>query len=88
MTQLKAIEGLRVLHPQGAFYTFVDVGSFLPEHMDDVAFCSRFLEEHAVAAVPGTAFGAPGWVRMSLAVAAEDLSEAVRRLKTFLHGFN
>ena len=38
------------------------------------------LEEHGVAIVPGTAFGTPGWVRLSYAAAESDVLEAMRRI--------
>ena len=84
--RLTQIEGLGVLRPQGAFYTFVDVGLFLAPGEDDVAFCEALLEDQAVAVVPGTAFGAPGWLRMSIAVSLEDLDVAADRLEAFVNG--
>ena len=71
------------IHPSGAFYFFVDV-SAIPNAGDDAGgvFAAYMLEEHGVAIVPGTAFGTPGWVRLSYAAAEADVLEAMRRTVT------
>ena len=83
IARLNAIEGVTALHPQGAFYVFVDVRDLLKETEDDISLCQALLEQQSVAAVPGSAFGAPGWLRMSIAVSADDLERAADRLETF-----
>ena len=73
---------LKVREPEGAFYIFVDIRECpLP---DDMEFCTRLLEEKYVAAVPGTSFFAPGFVRFSYASSMENIKEGMRRLKEFL----
>ena len=69
------------IHPSGAFYLFLDV-SAIPNAADDAGtvFAAAMLEEHGVAIVPGTAFGTPGWVRLSYAAAESDVLEAMRRI--------
>ena len=69
------------IHPSGAFYLFLDV-SAIPNAADDAGtvFAAAMLEEHGVAIVPGTAFGTPGWVRLSYAAAEADVLEAMRRI--------
>ncbi|RME80845.1 MAG: pyridoxal phosphate-dependent aminotransferase, partial [Zetaproteobacteria bacterium] len=79
-TQLSKAPGLRFIEPDGAFYLFLDVSARLQAGEDDVAFCTRMLEEAGVGLVPGSAFGMPGFVRLSFAVAEETLREAARRL--------
>lgn len=71
----------RVVHPGGAFYMFADV-SATPSDDGDAggAFCRTMLEQHDVAIVPGSAFGTPGWVRLSYAAAEETVVTAVRRI--------
>jgi len=81
---LTAIPGVRCFEPGGAFYAFPDVSALLPSGMDDVAATSRLLEQHGVAVVPGTAFGAPGHLRLSYACAPDRLAEGLRRLRTGL----
>ena len=69
------------VHPSGAFYFFLDV-SAIPNGGDDAGtvFAAHMLEDHGVAIVPGTAFGTPGWVRLSYAAAEADVLDAVRRI--------
>ncbi len=84
---LNAIDGCRCLLPDGAFYVFPSVEGWLgrqtPEGRrleNDVDLCEWILETAGVALVPGTAFGSPGHVRISYAVAQPTIEEAVRRI--------
>jgi aspartate aminotransferase len=73
---------VKVRDPEGAFYIFIDVReSPIP---DDIKFCERLLEEKFVAAVPGAAFFAPGFIRFSYACSMENIREGMGRLKDFL----
>ncbi|MDO4952551.1 MAG: pyridoxal phosphate-dependent aminotransferase [Synergistaceae bacterium] len=73
---------LKITEPDGAFYAFVDIKDCpVP---DDMEFCARLLEEKYVAAVPGTAFFAPGYIRISYASSMENIVEGMKRLKDFL----
>lgn len=79
---IRGMPYVKVREPEGAFYIFVDIRECpLP---DDMAFCTRLLEEKYVAAVPGTAFFAPGFVRLSYSSSMENIKEGMRRLKEFL----
>ncbi|MDR3076103.1 MAG: pyridoxal phosphate-dependent aminotransferase [Synergistaceae bacterium] len=79
---LSEAEGLKLARPDGAFYAFIDVrDSAIP---DDKEFCRRILEEKFVALVPGDAFFAPGYVRMSYACSQDDIREGAARIKEFL----
>ena len=57
------------------FYAFGKVGG------DDVAKVNRWLEKAHVAATPGTAFGAPGWIRIAYATSMERHAEALDRIE-------
>jgi len=73
---------VKVRDPEGAFYVFIDIRECpIP---DDIKFCEKLLEEKFVAAVPGTAFFAPGFVRFSYACSIDDIREGMARLKVFL----
>lgn len=73
---------VKVRDPEGAFYIFIDVReSPIP---DDMKFCEKLLEEKFVAAVPGAAFYAPGFVRFSYACSMDNIREGMQRLKSFL----
>jgi aspartate aminotransferase len=79
---LRKIDGLRIEKPSGAFYAFIDVrGTKAP---DDVEFCKRLLEEKYVALVPGAAFLAPGFVRMSYACDEDDIRNGVAKIDEFI----
>ena len=60
----------------GAFYMMIPVDD------DDAAWCERAIDEASVACVPGAAFNAPGFARISYAASEERLREAVDRLVT------
>ena len=85
MSRLGAISGVHALHPHGAFYVFLDVRDVLDDAEDDIAFCQALLKQQSLAAVPGSAFGAPGWLRMSIAVSVDDLERAADRLEMFVN---
>jgi aspartate/methionine/tyrosine aminotransferase len=87
---LSAIPGVTCLEPQGAFYCFPsfqavlgrELGGRTPQTTLDL--CELLLEEAKVAIVPGEAFGAPGYARLSFALADEQLVEGVERIAKFL----
>jgi aspartate aminotransferase len=67
--------GYETAPADGAFYAFVKVAG------DDMEIASRWLEQGHVAATPGTAFYAPGWIRLSYAASMERLKEAMERIR-------
>jgi aspartate aminotransferase len=84
---LRAIPGVQCREPKGAFYAFPDVSAYLgkksPEgHMldDDVQLCDWLVEVGKVAVVPGSGFGAPGFVRLSYACSMQDIEVGVGRM--------
>lgn len=76
--------GLDCFEPRGAFYVFPSIKS---TGLTSEEFCSRFLMEHKVACVPGTAFGpsGEGHIRCSYATGVDKLSIALERMNTFIH---
>ena len=83
---LNAIEGVECGEPDGAFYAFPDLRSFIEQRRfeDDLALASFLLDEAKVAVVPGSAFGAPGFVRLSYATSDAIISEGVERIREAL----
>jgi len=79
---LNKIPGFRCLHSAGTFYAFPHVGDALRTKglKDDLALSELLLNEGDVAVVPGSAFGAPGYLRLSFACSLEALQEAIRRI--------
>jgi aspartate aminotransferase len=66
---------VEIPRPDGAFYMMPKLG-----REDDQAWCEDALERAQVATVPGSAFGAPGYARISYAASETRLREAVDRL--------
>jgi len=84
---LRAIPGVTCREPKGAFYAFPDVSTFVgrksPEGSildDDVQLCDWLVEVGKVAVVPGSGFGAPGFVRLSYACSMANIQDGVGRL--------
>jgi aspartate aminotransferase len=86
VTGLNAIPGLRCRKPEGAFYAFFDVSAYLGRTLggraisDDVALAEYLLEEAHCAFVAGSAFLAPGYLRMSYAASETQIREGLVRL--------
>ena len=83
---LNRLKGVHCLPAQGAFYLFPDVrkAQAAAGMQDDVAFSNWLLREAGVAVVPGSAFGAPGFVRLSIATSMQNLEQAIARLERTL----
>ena len=85
--QLEAIPGVSCSRPDGAFYVFPDFSHFTTSEArfaDDMKLTSFLLQEARVAVVPGSAFGAPGHLRLSYATSDALIEEGVRRIATAL----
>jgi aspartate aminotransferase len=83
---LNEFDGLECRPGEGTFYAFPRVTGALQRLglADDTAFVRRLLEQADIAAVPGSAFGAPGYVRFSYACSMQALEEAISRIKRAL----
>ena len=83
---LAADPRLRCRKPSGAFYMFVDVGDVLAIDglRTSLEFADALLAEARVAVVPGEAFDAPGFIRISYATSMDNLREGTRRLIDFV----
>jgi len=83
---LNGIDGVTCLEPEGAFYAFPSVRGLLGRELrgrrptSSAELAELAIEEAKVAVVPGEAFGAPGYFRMSYALGDDDLVEGVSRL--------
>ncbi len=84
---INAMPGFSCDATSGTFYVFPDISEATRARGldDDVAFCSQLLEETGVALVPGSAFGAPGHLRISFAVGEDTLREALHRIRRFIN---
>ncbi len=89
--RLKAIPGVICQDIQGAFYAFFDISAFLGKEYEgagliekDTDLCEYLLEKYHVAAMPGSAYFAPGFVRISFASSMEALKMALDRIEAGL----
>jgi aspartate aminotransferase len=84
--RLRRVPRLRFNEPRGAFYLFLDVSREMLRRSlsTDAEFCEALLEEEGLALVPGSAFGAPGFVRLSFAAAEQALDAAMDRFERFM----
>ena len=87
VAMLNEIDGVVCPTPHGAFYAYPSVKGLLgKEHGGRVIETSAelaeyILDEVEVAAVPGEAFGSPGYLRLSYALGDDDLAEGITRLQ-------
>ncbi len=90
--RLQAIPGVRCPVPEGAFYAFFDVSAYFGRTLggrkvtDSASFCTAALETAHVNVVPGSAFGAEGYVRLSYATSREQLNAGLDTLEHWLKG--
>ena len=88
--RLRGIEGIELVEPQGAFYAFPSVRGVLAREVagrrlaSSLELADLLLEEARVAVVPGEAFGAEAALRMSYALADDDLAEGMDRIAATL----
>jgi aspartate aminotransferase len=88
------IEGLDCIKSQGAFYSFPCAKNAIEslyrkgkiKSNDDIAFSDYLLDTKGVAIVPGSAFGAEGYFRISFATSMDNLREALLRIKEAIEG--
>ena len=89
-SMLNAIDGVSCVEPEGAFYCFPNVTGLLNRPLggkvatSSAQLAETLLETAKIAIVPGEAFGAPGFFRLSYALGDDDLAEGLERLAKFV----
>jgi aspartate aminotransferase len=89
--RLNSINGISCLKPQGTFYVFPDVSqtigkTFKGEIIKDSVFLAKILLDEAnVAVVPGSAFGADEYLRLSYATSMENISKGLERIEGLIN---
>jgi aspartate aminotransferase len=78
--RLNAIPGITCVNARGAFYLFPNISRLGLKSTD---FCARLLDEQKVAAIPGIAFGADEYIRISYATGMADIEKGLDRLDKF-----
>ncbi|MDR3111844.1 MAG: pyridoxal phosphate-dependent aminotransferase [Elusimicrobiota bacterium] len=88
--RLNMVEGVKCLKPEGAFYVFPNVERLLGKTYSgklvnsDMELADFLLEKAKIAVVPGTAFGAKGYLRLSYAASLENIKNGIDRLESAL----
>ncbi|MBL4817732.1 MAG: aminotransferase class I/II-fold pyridoxal phosphate-dependent enzyme, partial [Deltaproteobacteria bacterium] len=78
LEEISKIPNVKCAKPQGAFYAFPDFSAY----GDDISLAEKLLVEAHVSTVPGSAFGAPGYLRISLAASLDDIVAGVQKIKS------
>ena len=83
LPQLNAIKGISCTPSDGTFYAFASFHQLIEQagFANDVELCERLITDVRLALVPGSAFGAEGYVRLSYATSMKVLEQAVERLQ-------
>ena len=79
--KLNGIPGVSCVNAKGAFYLFPNISK---TGLGSVDFCTQLLEREKVAAVPGIAFGANDYIRISYATSMANLEKGLDRLEAFV----
>lgn len=81
---LNAIDGIECLSTDGTFYVYPKVTGLIarlgPQITSDLELAESLIERAGIALVPGSAFGTPGYVRISIATSRDNLAQAMQRL--------
>ena len=77
---LRSIDHVSVVKPQGAFYIFPNFSYYSEKVGGDVELAKILLDEGKVACVPGSPFGAEGYMRLSYATSMENVREGIERI--------
>lgn len=83
--KLNSIPGLTCVNAKGAFYLFPNISR---TGLKSTEFCARLLEAEKVAAVPGIAFGADDYIRLSYATSMANLEKGCERIEKFCKSLN
>jgi len=83
VAELNTIDGIECLPTDGTFYVFPNVEKLMARLgiADDLQFAEFLIEKPGVALVPGSAFGCPGHIRISIATSMTNLQNALQRIK-------
>jgi aspartate aminotransferase len=92
INKINSIKNIGVENSVGAFYLFIDVRNYCDGSVDGInssnEFCDFLLDKHFIAFVPGEAFGAPGFMRLSYALGDDELEDGLNRLEKAINDLN
>lgn len=84
--KLNSIKGIKCVKPNGAFYVFPNISNLLGKKYGnkvintDIELCEYLIDNAKIAVVPGSAFGLPGYIRLSYATSMENIIKGIDRL--------
>ncbi|KAK6746299.1 hypothetical protein RB195_012421 [Necator americanus] len=78
---LEHLDGIKCLKPHGAMYMMIGIEKSL--YGDDIQFVSNLIKEESVFCLPGSAFSAPGWIRLVITHTEEITEDAASRIRLF-----
>ena len=81
--KLKTMPGISCANAKGAFYLFPNISG---TGLKSTEFCAKLLEQEKVAAVPGIAFGADDYIRLSYATSMANIEKGLARMEKFCAG--
>ncbi|MFZ5353749.1 MAG: pyridoxal phosphate-dependent aminotransferase [Bacillota bacterium] len=88
--RLSTMEGLTCIMPEGAFYVYVDISSYMGREFcgeiinSSLDFAQILLERGQVAVIPGAAFGTDSFIRLSYATSMKNIQEGLDRFESFI----
>lgn len=85
--RLNSINGISCLPSDGTFYSFPDIRGFIEKVegvSNDLQLSEYLIEKAGVALVPGSAFGSPGYIRISFATSLDTLKDALDRIENVI----
>lgn len=91
LEELKGIEGVNPIEPDGAFYVFADVSDFYGKEYNgktingSIEFADALLSSKYVAVIPGIGFGADDFIRFSYATGMDDITKGLKLFKEFIN---
>jgi aspartate aminotransferase len=84
-SMFSGLERINVMKPQGAFYIYPDFSQICKNaNISTEDLVKRMIEKAHIVAVPGEAFGTPGFIRFSYATSENEIQEGIRRVLEFL----
>ncbi|MBW9151752.1 pyridoxal phosphate-dependent aminotransferase [Clostridium estertheticum] len=88
--RINSINNLSCIEPEGAFYVMVNISNILNKLIDgkvikdSISFSKLLLEKEKVAVIPGIAFGAENFIRLSYATSMENIKQGLDRIESFV----